>query len=114
MSYLRAPGHTQAGLAEAAAAPGPDIAHSKYRAMHAALSALSKAPGGISSDRLLVLLGDELRTQAGGGADTLALAKQLQDALVECNIITSDMSEHRFSSRGAKWYFEAKCIAPVP
>ena len=94
-----------------AAASGPGIEHAKYRAMHTALKAISKAPGAVSSDKLLLLLGGELRKAAGSGA--LALASELLDALIKCNIITSsDMSEHRFSSRGAKWYFEAKCVAP--
>ena len=92
-----------------AAASGPGIEHAKYRAMHSALKAISKAPGAVSSDQLLLILGGELRKAAGNGA--LAMADELLDTLVKRNIITSDMSEHRFSSRGAKWYFESKCAA---
>ena len=100
----------QAGLSELAAASGPGIEHAKYCAMYAALKAISKTPGAVSSEKLLLLLGGELRKAAGSGA--LALASELLDTLVKCNIITLDLSEHRFSSRGAKWYFEAKCVAP--
>ena len=102
----------QAGLSEEDAAPGPDLAASKYRAMHAALKALSEAPGAVPSGKLRALMADELRKSGKDGAS--ALARELEDGLVKCNIITGDSpgDGHKFSSRGAQWYFNAKCATP--
>ena len=109
----------QVGLSVAAAAPDSSLTHAEYCAMHTALKAVSEAPAAVPSGQLVALLSGELRraTILGGfppGKDAVKLANDLQGKLVKRNIITWEMSSHKFSSRGAKWYFEAKCAAPPP
>ena len=100
---------------EAAADQSADLSTVKYRAMHTALKAISEAAGPVSSGKLLKLLTAEVRSSiAAGSADAVALAYELQDTLAKCNLVTQDLSGHRFSSRGAKWYFDEKCAPPPP
>ena len=90
---------------------GLGLSKAKYRALHSALKAIiADAPNAVPSEKLLVLLGGELQQAAGDGA--MALARELREALVKYNIITEELSGHRFSSRGAQWFFEVKCAAP--
>ena len=108
----------QVGLSVAAAAPDSSLTHAEYCAMHTALKAISEAPGAVSSAKLEALLSGELKkaTILGGfpvGKGEVTLARELQDKLVKSNIITWDVSGHKFSSRGAKWYFEEQCAAPT-
>ena len=105
----------QAGLIKENADAGPGLTAAKYRAMCAALGAISKAPAGaVRRTELLALMIGELRKATPAVDDAAALAIELLDTLVKDDISTKNLLGHRFSSRGAHWYFGEVHCAPAP